>query len=72
MRKWIIDTDGGGDDAAAILLALADPAVHVLGITTVFGNVPMAQATRNVIETVRVAGADIHYVIIQCDEGLKA
>ena len=42
MRKWIIDTDGGGDDAAAILLALADPAVHVLGITTVFGNVPMA------------------------------
>ena len=59
MRKWIIDTDGGGDDAAAILLALADPAVHVLGITTVFGNVPMAQATRNVIETVRVAGADV-------------
>ena len=59
MRKWIIDTDGGGDDAAAILLALADPTVTVLGITTVFGNVPLAQATRNVMETVRIAGVSV-------------
>ena len=59
MRKIIIDTDGGGDDAAAVLLALAEPTVAVLGITTVFGNVSMVQATQNVLETVRIAGAHV-------------
>ncbi len=47
-RKIIIDTDPGGDDAVAILLALASPAeLTVLGLTAVAGNVPLAQSERN-------------------------
>jgi purine nucleosidase len=48
-RKIIIDTDPGQDDAAAIMLALGSPAeIHVLGITAVAGNVPLALTERNV------------------------
>ena len=43
----IIDTDPGQDDAIAILLALASPALEVLGLTTVAGNVPLALTSRN-------------------------
>jgi inosine-uridine nucleoside N-ribohydrolase len=43
----IIDTDPGVDDALAILLALRSPELKVVGITTVCGNVPVEQATRN-------------------------
>jgi len=47
-RKIIIDTDPGQDDAVAILLALASPEdVHVLGITTVAGNVPLDLTQKN-------------------------
>ncbi|MDA3950927.1 MAG: nucleoside hydrolase, partial [Spirochaeta sp.] len=35
----IIDTDPGIDDAMAIFSALAAPALTVVGLTTVFGNV---------------------------------
>lgn len=45
MRKFIIDTDTGSDDAVALLLALREPAVEVLAITTVCGNVVMEQAS---------------------------
>ncbi|MCC2640571.1 MAG: rih [Nitrospira sp.] len=45
--KVIIDTDPGTDDALAILLALASPELEVVGLTTVCGNVPVGQATRN-------------------------
>ncbi|MGH1465578.1 MAG: nucleoside hydrolase [Cognatishimia sp.] len=47
-RKIIIDTDPGQDDAAAIFMALASPkALHVLGITTVAGNVPLVLTQKN-------------------------
>ena len=39
-KKIIIDTDPGIDDALAILLALGNPAVEVVALTTVFGNFP--------------------------------
>jgi purine nucleosidase len=38
--KIIIDTDPGIDDALAILLALGNPKVNVVALTTVFGNFP--------------------------------
>ncbi|MEM1235661.1 MAG: nucleoside hydrolase [Pseudomonadota bacterium] len=47
MRKIIIDTDPGQDDAVAILLALASPEVEVLGITAVAGNVPLELTAKN-------------------------
>lgn len=45
MRKLIFDTDIGVDDAFA--LAYAAKTQQVLGITTVFGNVPVGQAVKN-------------------------
>lgn len=47
--KVIIDTDPGADDALAILLALASPELDIVGVTTVCGNVPVGQATKNLL-----------------------
>lgn len=47
-RRLLIDCDPGIDDALAIVAALASETVVLAGITTVYGNVPVRQATRNV------------------------
>ena len=49
MRNFLIDTDTASDDAVAIIMALADPNVRVLGLTTVAGNVGLEQATQNAL-----------------------
>ena len=46
-RKIIIDCDPGIDDAAALCIALFDPRLHVLAITTCAGTVDADQATHN-------------------------
>ena len=56
-RQIIIDTDPGLDDAVAILLALAaGDELEVLGITTVAGNLPLAQTERNARRVCELAG----------------
>ena len=55
-QKIIIDTDPGIDDAMAIHMAFADPRLEVLGLTTIFGNVTTAIATRNALRLVEMAG----------------
>jgi inosine-uridine nucleoside N-ribohydrolase len=57
--KMIIDTDPGIDDALAILYAAAHPDIELLGLTTVFGNVTVEQATRNALFLLERAGLDI-------------
>ena len=57
--KMIIDTDAGVDDAQAIMLALADPAVDVLAITTLTGNVHIRQVNPNVLTILEVMNRDI-------------
>ncbi len=47
-RKVILDVDPGIDDAIALCMALFDPALEVVAVTAVGGNVQPAQATRNV------------------------
>ena len=47
--KVIIDTDPGVGDALAVLLALQSPELEVVGVTTVCGNVPVGQATKNLL-----------------------
>lgn len=47
IRKIVIDTDPGIDDAVAILFALAEPGFDILGITTVAGNIGIRATTRN-------------------------
>jgi purine nucleosidase len=56
-RTFLIDTDGGSDDVVALIMALRSPEARVAAITTVAGNVPVVQATRNVLYTVELCGA---------------
>ncbi|MBX5449065.1 nucleoside hydrolase [Thermogemmatispora sp.] len=52
----ILDTDPGIDDALALLLALASPEVSLEAVTTVSGNVPLTQTTRNARALLALAG----------------
>ncbi|MCL6282570.1 nucleoside hydrolase [Ruegeria sp. 2012CJ41-6] len=56
--KIIIDTDPGVDDAMAIFYAHAAPDIELVGLTSVFGNVWVEQATRNANYLVDFLGAD--------------
>lgn len=54
--KLIIDTDPGIDDAMAIFYASAAEDIDLLGLTTIFGNVTVTQATRNALRLLEWAG----------------
>lgn len=54
MRKIIIDTDAGLDDAQAILMALASVDVEVVAITTVMGNTGALQVAKNVLRILKL------------------
>ena len=56
MKRIIIDTDPGIDDAAAILLALASPELSVEAITAVYGNGPVEQCAGNALRILHAAG----------------
>ena len=56
MRKLWIDTDTASDDAVALLMALREPTVQVLGISVVMGNVSLERAVRNALISVERAG----------------
>ena len=56
----MIDTDTASDDAVALIMALRAPGVRVLVITTVAGNVPVAQATRNALYVAELCGAAVY------------
>ena len=58
-RKIIIDTDPGVDDAQAILLAASHPELDLIGLSTVFGNVPVELATANALRLVDLIGQSI-------------
>jgi uridine nucleosidase len=55
-KKIIIDTDPGVDDTIAILTALRSPEVDVIGLTSVFGNVPGEIAAQNALRLVELEG----------------
>src|SRR5574341_2074291 len=55
-KQIILDTDTGVDDAMAIILALRSPELDVRAITTVAGNVSVAQCTRNVLRVLSLIG----------------
>lgn len=59
MRKIIIDTDPGIDDAMAIMLALKSTDLEVLALTTTFGNVAVELATKNALTLLELANSDI-------------
>jgi len=58
-RNFLIDTDTASDDAVALIMALRSPEVRVLAITTVAGNVGVAQATRNALYTSELCDSNV-------------
>lgn len=70
MQPVILDVDMGVDDALAIILALQSPEVELLGISTVFGNVPLDQATRNALQVLELMGCDEIPVYVGAGEPL--
>jgi purine nucleosidase len=58
-RVFLIDTDTASDDAVALIMALRATDVYVAAITTVAGNVPVSQSTRNALYTVELCGASV-------------
>ncbi len=56
-RKIILDCDPGIDDALAIAFAWGHPDLEVSGITTVGGNVSLAQTTANALRVREFLGA---------------
>ena len=57
--KFLIDTDVASDDAVALIMALRSPAVQVVAITTVAGNVDIAQASRNALYTAELCASNV-------------
>jgi purine nucleosidase len=55
----LIDTDTASDDAVALIMALRSSDSRVIAITTVAGNVPVQQATRNALYTSELCGAGV-------------
>jgi len=70
MQPIILDVDMGVDDALAIMLALQSPEVELLGISTVFGNVPLNQATHNALQVLELMGRDEIPVYVGAGEPL--
>lgn len=58
-RKIVIDCDPGIDDAMAIILAMQHPGFDIVGITTMFGNAYVDQATTNALTVVELSGRTI-------------
>lgn len=50
-RPFFVDTDTASDDAVALVMALRDPDVDVVGIGVVAGNVPLDLAVQNALYT---------------------
>jgi purine nucleosidase len=59
LRPFLIDTDTASDDAVALIMALRNPLIEVLAITTVAGNVDVQQATRNAIYTAELCDSTV-------------
>lgn len=58
VRKVIIDTDTGADDASALILAAKSPEIEILGVTVLVGNVDLEQGTRNALAALEIAGCE--------------
>lgn len=52
----IIDTDGGADDASALILLMEQPNLQIMAITCSYGNVYLEQACDNTRRTLQLMG----------------
>lgn len=72
LRPMFIDTDTASDDAVALIMAMRHPAVDVVGIGIVAGNVPLDMGVQNALYTVEMCGASVPVyagcsVPLECD-----
>jgi len=56
----VVDTDGGADDAMAILLTLSmiannDTNFDIVAITCTYGNINLSNVEKNVLKTLTIA-----------------
>ena len=70
-RRVVLDCDPGHDDAMAILLAAASPALELEAITTVAGNQTLERVTLNARRVCSVAGITGVPVAAGCDRPLR-
>jgi len=66
-RRVLLDCDPGHDDALAILLAAASPALDLVAITTVAGNHELDKVTLNARRVCSVAGIHDVPIAAGCD-----
>lgn len=70
-QALIIDCDPGVDDAVALMLAFGSPALELLAITAVGGNVPVAKTARNARILRQIAGREDVPVFMGADRPLR-
>jgi inosine-uridine nucleoside N-ribohydrolase len=58
MRKVLIDTDPGVDDAVALALAFCLSSLEVVGLTSVGGNASIEDTTRNLAALLKAMGQE--------------
>lgn len=71
MRRFIIDTDTGSDDAIALIMALKTENIKIEAVTTVCGNISVEQATKNALMTIEIVGQKRPPVYVGSDKPLK-
>src|SRR5262245_26170835 len=72
MKRFVIDTDPGVDDALALILAFADPDTRVEAITVVAGNVGLDRTVANactILDVLEASPAQVP-VFRGCDRSL--
>jgi inosine-uridine nucleoside N-ribohydrolase len=70
-RPLIIDTDGGVDDALALIMALNCDRFALKAITVVAGNVDVHQATKNVLRTIDIVEPQQRPLVVKgCEKPL--
>ena len=70
MEKIILDCDPGHDDAMAIMLAVGNPKIDLVGVTTVGGNQSLEKVTYNARSVLDMAKATDIPVHAGCDRPL--
>ena len=68
----IVDTDGGVDDALALIMALNSPQLDLKAVTVVAGNINVDQAANNVLRVVSIVEPDTLPIVAKgCEKPLK-
>jgi len=67
----IVDTDGGVDDALALIMALNSPQLDVKAVTVVAGNINVEQAANNVLRVISIVEPDTSPIVAKgCEKPL--